>query len=305
MRLTEEALKKRPNLPSALLVQAKASIAQGDYQRAEALLENALAQDPVSLPALAALLAVHTGQRRIHETLPRIAALAKQHPAIAGLHFLLALAHFGLQDVENSEASLRRSIALDPGMPSAYTLLANINLAQGLVDKAKENLRKAIALSPLSVTNHMALKNLYEKEGKWDEVKRLYEEARKVDPGSPYLANDLAYHYLEHGGDVHAAISLAESAKQKIPDSPVVADTLGWAYYKSGQHEPAIVQLKESVRLAPDNRVYHYHLGMAYLGAGQLELAKRSLRNAVEGERDFPHMASAQAALDQLSKAEF
>jgi cellulose synthase operon protein C len=48
------------------------------------------------------------------------------------------------------------------------------------------------------------------------------------------VANQLAYIYLEHGGDVNVALGLAQQAKQKMPDSPNVADTLGWAYYKSG-----------------------------------------------------------------------
>ena len=55
-----------------------------------------------------------------------------------------------------------------------------------------------------------------------------------MDPLSPLVAAELAFLYLEHGGDINTAVSLAQVAKQKLPDSPVTAHALGWAYYKVG-----------------------------------------------------------------------
>jgi Tfp pilus assembly protein PilF len=123
-----------------------------------------------------------------------------------------------------------------------------------------------------------------------------------VDPGSPVVANRLANLYLDHGGDVNLAVSLAQTAKQKMPESPVATDTLGWAYYKLGSTKAAVAQLTESVKKAPHNPVYQYHLGMAYLADGRLDLAGQSLQRALTSDPHFPDATSARAALDKVSK---
>jgi Flp pilus assembly protein TadD len=123
-----------------------------------------------------------------------------------------------------------------------------------------------------------------------------------VDPDSPLVANNLAYLYLEHGGEVTTALTLAQLARQKMPDSATPADTLGWAYYKLGSHESAIIQLGQAVQRAPGNPVYQYHLGMAYLASRKFDSAQSSLQRALRNNPNFPYAASARAALDKMSK---
>jgi Flp pilus assembly protein TadD len=147
----------------------------------------------------------------------------------------------------------------------------------------------------------MALAGLYEKQGNWEDAKRSAERAHSLDPGSPFIANNLAYLYLEHGGDLNVALSLAQQAKQKLADSPIVADTMGWLYYKLRFPEAAVTQLTESVQRAPANPVYRYHLGMAYIAAGRPGDAASSLRQALSNP-NFPDAANAKTALDQLAK---
>ena len=63
-----------------------------------------------------------------------------------------------------------------------------------------------------------------------------------------------------------------------------------------------MVQLKESSERVPNNPIYHYHLGMAYMASRQLDLARQSLRAALRTDPQFPYAANAKAALDQMSK---
>ena len=127
----------------------------------------------------------------------------------------------------------------------------------------------------------MTLEQLYEKEGNWQEAKKLTEKAHQIDPEAPGADNNLAYLYLEHGGDLNLAVSLAQAARQKAPDVPAAADTLGWAYYKLGSNRAAVTQLMESVQKAPNKAEYQYHLGMAYLADGRSDLGKQSLQRAL------------------------
>jgi Tfp pilus assembly protein PilF len=216
--------------------------------------------------------------------------------------FLLALAYFSVKDLAKSEANVRQALQLDPQTRDAYTLLANIAFARGSAEEAKQHLRTAIATHPRSILNYMALVTQYEKEGNWEEAKRLCEKAHEIDPSAPLVAAELAFLYLEHGGDVNTAVSLAQIARQKMPDSPITADALGWAYYKLGSPGPAITQLKVSSEAVPDNPIYRYHLGMAYVAARRFDLAGQSLRSALKTDPNFPYATSARSALEKLPK---
>jgi len=215
---------------------------------------------------------------------------------------LLGVAYLNLKDFDKSEANVKQALALDPKAKDAYMLLANIDLGRGATEQAKTHFRAAIEANPSGLVNYMTLERLYEKESNWEEAKRLCEKAHQIDPNSPFVANNLAYLYLEHGGDVNAAVSLAQIAKQKMPDSPVTTDTLGWAYYKMGSTRAALAQLTESAKKAPGNPEYQYHLGMAYLADGHPELARQPLQAALTTDPRFPDAASARAALDKASK---
>ncbi|MBZ5625336.1 MAG: tetratricopeptide repeat protein [Acidobacteriia bacterium] len=302
LRLAENARKTAPHLPSADLATAQALVAKGDVGRAEAALQDALGRDPSSLPTLATLLKLYIQTGRSAEAVRRIAGLVQQYPQKAGLHFLLGLAYFSLKDLDRAEPSVRQALKLDAQTPDAYTLLANIALARGSAEEAKSLLRTAIASSPRKLMNYMALVTQYEKEGNWEEAKRLCEKAHELDRTSPLVAAELAFLYLEHGGDVNTAVSLAQIAKQKLPDSPITADALGWAYYKLGSPGSAVVQLKESSEKVPSNPIYRYHLGMAYLAARRFDLAGQSLQAALRTDPHFPYAANARAALEQIPK---
>jgi tetratricopeptide (TPR) repeat protein len=247
------------------------------------------------------MLALRVKQGRAKEAVQSLLTLAEQHPREAGLHFLLAVGYLNLMDLEKSEASVRQALALDPKMPNAYTLLANIDFARGDVEKGKADSRTAIELNPHNLSNYAALGSQFEKEGNWEDAKKLFEKAHGVEPNSPFVADELAYLYLEHGGDVNVALNLAQAAKQKLPNSPIASDALGWAYYKLGSAGSAVEQLKDCVREVPKNPVFQYHLGMAYVAAGNLDAAQGSLQKALENDPNFAYAANAKDALAKIS----
>ena len=301
-RQAEMACKSDPDLPSANVASAQAMIARGALLEAEAILLEVLKADPASVPAWSLMLNVYVRQSRGREAVQRLAKPVEDYPQTAGLHFLLGLAYFSANDMQHAEASTRKALELDAKTPDAHTLLANIAFAKGLPGEAKAHLRTAIAAFPRNLMNYMALVTQYEKEGNWTEATRLCETAHEIDRTSPMVAAELTFLYLEHGGNVNAAVSLAQIAKQKMPDSPITADALGWAYYKLGLIPSAVAQLKESSQKVPGNPIYQYHLGMAYLAARQFDQAGQSLRAALRTDPQFPYAAHARAALEQTAR---
>jgi tetratricopeptide (TPR) repeat protein len=211
------------------------------------------------------------------------------------------VAYFGLKDLARAEASAKQAIGLAPQDGDPYTLLADIHYAQGSAEEAEADLKAAISRNPRNAGNYLALEALYEKAGRWEQAKKLCETAHAIDPNSPVVANNLAYLYLEHGGEPAIALSLAQSARQQAPGDVRISDTLGWAYYKIGSPQAAISQLEQCVRTAPNNPLYGYHLGMAYMAARRLDAAQRSLEAALKQNPDPALAANLRLALDKLS----
>ena len=214
---------------------------------------------------------------------------------------MTAVGQYGLHDLDKAEANVRQAIKLDPQTRGAYALLAQIDLARGSVEQAKADLRNAITANPGVASNYTSLGTLYERQNNWGEAKKLFQKAHELDSEAPMPAAELAFLYLEHGGDVNLALSLAQKARQNAPKSPVTADALGWAYYKSGSANLAITHLRESTLTFPKNPVYQYHLGMAYMSAHRTDMAEQSLRTALKEDPNFPYAESARNTLSEIA----
>jgi tetratricopeptide (TPR) repeat protein len=303
LRFARDAQTANPNSTSSYVIGANAAMGKGDLLLAEDQIRAALARDPVLLQALQAELELRSRQGRIPEVAQHFSMLALEHPQNASLDFLLGLAYFKEREFAKAEENVGKAVAIDPMTPDAYALLAEIAAARGTPEKAVAWYRMAIAHNPAKAENYMALAGLYGKQGKWEETKQAAERAHTLDPESPFIANNLADLYLDHGGDLNTAFSLAQQAWKKLPDSPVVSDTLGWAYYKIGSAEAAVALLASSVRRDPHNPMYNYHLGVAYAASGRFSDSRRSLERALSGDPNFPYAAEARKALSALLKA--
>jgi len=86
-----------------------------------------------------------------------------------------------------------------------------------------------------------------------------------------------------------------------MPHSPLAADTLGWAYYKLGSFGSAVAQLQESVKGAPNNAMFGFHLGMAYQADRQPEAARRALQKALQDDTQSPFAASIRETLAKIT----
>jgi len=132
---------------------------------------------------------------------------------------------------------------------------------------------------------------LLEKHGDWEKAQESYQTVLRLEPDNIVAKNNLAWNYAEHGGNVDIALRLAQEANQARPDDPAICDTLGWIYLKKNTVGNAIEVFRKSVALEPGNAEYKYHLGMAYLRAGDTLKAKQQLEASL-GMNPDPSVAS-------------
>jgi tetratricopeptide (TPR) repeat protein len=132
------------------------------------------------------------------------------------------------------------------------------------------------------------------------EAQKRYEAIVARNQRAAIASNNLAWLYAEQGGNLDMALQLAQAAKVQMPDSAPINDTLGWVFYKRDLPGQAIPVFEESVARDPSNPYYHYHLGLAYVKAGQAVKAQASLDRALRLDPNFEGATAARQALASL-----
>jgi uncharacterized protein HemY len=132
-----------------------------------------------------------------------------------------------------------------------------------------------------------------------DQAQQVYQDALKRNPDFYQAQMNLARLYADHNGPLADALQLAQKAKASQPDDPNVNDTLGWVYYRQGLYNSAIPALESAVAKNPQNAAFQFHLGMAYLAAGQKSQAHTSLQAALNLGLSPQDAHSAQEALQK------
>jgi Tfp pilus assembly protein PilF len=172
-------------------------------------------------------------------------------------------------------------------------IYAATNRPQGMVGEYEA----ARAKFPEYLPTYILLAQVYEYIGNIDGARQTYQDALKIDPGSYQSMSNLARLDADHGGSLTDALELAEKAKAAQPDDASINDTLGWIYYKQGRYRSALPALAAAVAKSPQVAKFQFHLGMAYLAAGQPAQAQTSLQSALHSGLSPDDARSAEEAL--------
>jgi Tfp pilus assembly protein PilF len=195
---------------------------------------------------------------------------------------------------------LKQLIGQDAANIAAYGMLGQIYLSERRLEAARLEYEKAAAKDPKSVAAHTMVAMILEAENRIDEATRRYQRILDMDPNAVVAANNLACLYTDKREKLDVALQLAQRAKQQLPGDPRVNDTLGWIYYQKKLSELAIASLHESVTRDPSNALHQYHLGMAYIQAGDWLKARQPLEKALL-KPDFTGVDQARHALAMIA----
>jgi len=193
-------------------------------------------------------------------------------------------------------------LQLDANNEAAALLLADILSRQHRQDEARRTLAQLVERRPSAVDAQTAIGVLLEEGGHVAEARTQYERVLALSPRAPKASYRLAALYVADGQNLDMALSLAIDAKQQLPDDPAVSDVIGWVYARKNLPVVAAQHLEDAVAGAPENPVYRYHLGSAYLAAGRLRQARVEMTRALEIDRDFAYADPARKALASMRK---
>jgi tetratricopeptide (TPR) repeat protein len=128
-----------------------------------------------------------------------------------------------------------------------------------------------------------------------------YQKVLDINKNFAPAANNLAYNYAQHGGNLDIALGLAQRAREANSNDASTADTLGWIYYKKGVYETALALLKESdENFKGQNPTVLYHLARVYEKTGDARLAREAARKALGLGRNFSDDVEARKLLEKL-----
>lgn len=284
----QSAAQRAPQSASPYIQLGQIQLTQKHFSEAEKFYGEALDKDPASSDALSGLMNTYFAENQIPRAIAAANAQIQKVPNNSNFYDLLGTALFnGNKDLAGAEVALRKAIELDKNNADALEKLGKVYVEKSSLDQAIALYQQAVKDNPSEARFYILAGELYESKQAWDQAKSMYEQALKVSPDNPLACNNLAYVILQRGGNLDVAMEMAQTARRVKPNWANAADTLGWAYYRKGIYQSAINQFQEAMRLnqkvgAPDDAVFHYHLGLAYQKSNQMSLARQQLEKAVK-----------------------
>ena len=335
---SDKILQSRPDHVAALIISGAARLKKGEADKALALFKRAQAGDPNNSSIHSNLGAVYVLQKKYSDgareyqealrlapdqidslvslvqidliqgeekrALQRAQQLLPKTKKQADVYQLMGRISLVNKDFGRGIEYLEKAVNLNPDLASAYYALGNAYVSQQKFGAAMDQYQKVIGKDPKAIPPRMMMGILYELQRQPAKANEYYQKVLDIKKDFSPAANQLAWNYAEHGGNLDVAVSLAQRAREISPNDPVIADTLGWIYYKKGVYASAIALLKESnEKFKGENATVLYHLGAAYAKNKDKILAQEALRKALAASGNFTEAAEAQRLLSDLETA--
>ena len=298
-RAFELAAGLNPRNPAAQERLGRVLAAKGNAADAEKAYENALAIAPDYAPALSGLAEVLAKEGKTRQAMARMDRQIAAQPKVFQLDVAKAEFCIAQKDWACAEHSYQQTLVLNPYYVNGYLALAHIYAATNRPQNMIQEYEAARQRFPQYLPTYILLAQVYEYVGNVDRARQVYQDALKIDPDSYQALSNLARLYADHGGSLSDALELAQKAKSEQPNDPGVNDTLGWIYYKQGLYRSAVPPLEAAVAKSPQVAKFQFHLGMAYLAAGQSQQAHTTLQAALQAGLSGEDAKQAQAALQK------
>jgi tetratricopeptide (TPR) repeat protein len=298
-RAFELAAGLNPHSPAAEERLGRVLAMRGKPADAEKAYESSLALDPDYAAALSGLAETLEKEGKTKQASARLDRQIAAQPKAFQLYVAKAEFCITQKDWACAEHSYQQTLAINPYYVNGYLALAHIYAATNRPQQMIQAYAAARSKFPQYLPTYILLAQVYEYVGNVEAARQTYQDALKVDPSSYQSMTGLAEIYADHGGSLSDALELAQKAKATQPDDPGVNDTLGWIYYKQGLYRSAVPALEAAVAKNPQVAKFQFHLGMAYLAAGQPAQAHSSLQMALQAGLSGEDARSAQEALQK------
>ena len=169
------------------------------------------------------------------------------------------------------------AMSWNPDDPKVFDeMMKLVELNDATAEKARDFLRDNIATGKATGISHLLLGTSLEKAGDLQNAGFHLEQAFKLLPEGPIVANNLAWHlvYLDPP-ETDRAMKLIEAVIKRFPNVPAYIDTRGHVYLKQRDWKKAIDDFEISMTQFANEPTVHAGLAEAYQNLEMFELATR------------------------------
>jgi tetratricopeptide (TPR) repeat protein len=233
------------------LVIGKEYLALGEYQRAFAVLTQAIAAGPSNLEIHFTLGNAYLLAGEYKKATDLFNELVKYHPENLRYYSSLGAAYRNSGSLMESSMILESALKIDPQNTTILVDLAQTFYKLKWYQRARQLLQKAIDIDPKLDIAYVNLGVVYWFEGRKDEARRSFERAATVPISQRASYNNLGNIFsLEQNG--RKAIKAYSKADKFGKKNVTVQYNLAIAYQKAGKLKKAVYYYNELLRLSPD-----------------------------------------------------
>ncbi|SFT56880.1 TonB-dependent receptor [Mesorhizobium sp. YR577] len=304
---TEAPPKPKADGPYAAMAEALTVAFLVDFKASIAVLKRAEQRYPEnpSLPAMRAQLAMALDDRQqMEEAIDRSLSLDPDDP-----NALEARANFRAgfkSDLEGAYADLTRALEIAPGSTTIWNGLGLVQNARGAYRESEAALKQAIALDPQDPVSHINLAVLYLDQDRVVEARAEIDKALEVDPSFDMALLIRGRYYMQTGELEKAREDLLAGTTANPADAQGLL-LLGASYYESGEHEPAAQAIENADRLdANDPVVSSFRTAIAideYESDEAIRSAQEALRRARARGGDYAPLSASRDQGSTLNDA--
>jgi tetratricopeptide (TPR) repeat protein len=295
--------KLQPDSKEVQLELAALAAGEKNYPKAEALYQRLYRPGSADLRPLQGLVELCVLEHHPEKAHALLEGELKQDPDSRPVHLLFAsvATQEGKFDLASEQYKWLQS--RDPKSAQAYSSIGDLYQLQGATQDALASYEKAEELAPRDpkILNSIAI--LESQSGQARQAIATLNKQLALDPNNAAAMNNLAFNLAETGTDLDRALALAEGVARRFPNNPGVIDTLGWVYTKRGLNQSAIQVLRGLVKKSPNEPAYHYHLAVALLQDKRTEDAKREFLAALSGHPSKELSAKIQENLRKIPQS--
>jgi tetratricopeptide (TPR) repeat protein len=258
---------------------------KGDFDRAIALYNSALAKNPRDVYALQWRGLAWLNKKDYGKSLADLGEAIRIDPRDAESYAHRAFVYRTRGDQQHALADLDQAIALEPDDGSAYEMRARVESSMGDHERARQDYRHAVRLEPSNSDLHSDVAYEAYQLRDFSNAADYYYSAARLDPGSADTWNSLAMAYLgagkydealravAHAMKIGAATSEEYQLREKVhihrrqwelalddvnraiglaPNDAVLYDERGWIHLLDQDDAHAIADFQKSIAIAPD-----------------------------------------------------
>ena len=206
-------------------------------------------------------------------------------PDLADLHFMRGRIFTRLNDLDLSQTSYERVIALDPEYRGVrYNMGLNAS-RRGLLRQAVDLFLEEEAVNPEPLPLlYLELGKTYAKLGEPDSARTAYETAIDMDPNYATAYMWLGQ-LLEEIGDLDEALDYSKKGAALKPEDPDYQYIIGTLYYRKGELEEAVQYLEPIADEMRWHQGAQYNLGQSLMRLGREDEAQAYLAQADSAQK--------------------